>query len=67
MGEAAKDIVQTISDAANWAISAMTYAQQEQERQANKSRRPAPTYHVGDWVWLDLRDVRITRSSKKLN
>ncbi|EMD63979.1 hypothetical protein COCSADRAFT_62413, partial [Bipolaris sorokiniana ND90Pr] len=24
----------------------MTYAQQEQERQANKSRRPAPTYRL---------------------
>ena len=45
----------------------MTYAQQEQERQANKSRRLAPTYRVGDWVWLDLRDVRTARSSKKLN
>ena len=67
VGEAAKNIVRTISDAANWAISAMTYAQQEQERQANKSRRPAPTYRVGDWVWLDLRDVRTARSSKKLD
>ena len=63
----AKEIVRTISDAANRAISAMTYAQQEQERQANKSRKPAPTYKVGDWVWLDLRDVRTVRKSKKLD
>lgn len=65
--EAAKEIVRTISNASTWAISAMTYAQQEQERQANKSRKPAPTYQVGDWVWLDLRNVRTTRTSKKLD
>ena len=65
--EKAKDIVQTITSAAEWAIAAMSYAQQEQERQANKSRKPAPTYKVGDWVWLDLRDVRTTRASKKLD
>ncbi|KAB2098805.1 hypothetical protein AG0111_0g12933 [Alternaria gaisen] len=65
--EKAKDIVQTIISAAEWAIAAMSYAQQEQERQANKARKPAPTYKVGDWVWLDLRDVRTTRASKKLD
>ncbi|KAI1676040.1 hypothetical protein KJE20_14379, partial [Pyrenophora tritici-repentis] len=37
------------------------------EATANKSRKPAPTYQVGDWVWLDLRDVRTTRASKKLD
>ncbi|KAI1676164.1 rve domain containing protein [Pyrenophora tritici-repentis] len=67
VAETAKEIVRTISNASTWAISAMTYAQQEQERQANKSRKPAPTYQVGDWVWLDLRDVRTTRASKKLD
>ena len=44
----AKEIVRVITKAADGAISAMSYAQQEQERQANKLRKLAPTYKVGD-------------------
>jgi predicted aspartyl protease len=65
--EQAQEIVKKITSAADWAISAMSYAQQEQERTANQSRKPAPTYKVGDMVWLDLRNVRTTRESKKLD
>jgi hypothetical protein len=45
----------------------MTYAQQQQEAQANRTRQPAPRYQVGDWVWLNLRNVQTSRTSKKLD
>ena len=63
----AEAIVQTLQQAADWAISAMTYAQQEQETQANRTRKPAPKYQVGDWVWLNLKNVQTTRKSKKFD
>jgi hypothetical protein len=65
--ERAEAIVRTLQQAADWAISAMTYAQQNQEAQANRTRRPAPRYQVGDWVWLNLKNVQTTRTSKKLD
>jgi hypothetical protein len=45
----------------------MTYAQQQQEAQANRTRQPAPKYQVGDWVWLNLKNVQTSRTSKKLD
>jgi len=45
----------------------MAVAQQEQEENANRTRQQAPEFRVGDKVWLDLRNVRTTRQSKKLD
>ena len=44
----------------------MTWAQANQERFANAHREHAPKYAVGDPVWLDTRNMRIKRPSKKL-
>ena len=61
-------IVAKIKDAEDWAAQAMAFSQQEQERQANKSRSPAPAYRIGDKVWLNLKNVRRTgRTSKKFD
>jgi hypothetical protein len=65
--ERAQSIVRTLQQASQWAIAAMTYSQQQQEEQANRHRKQAPKYQVGDQVWLDLRNVRTTRRSKKLD
>jgi hypothetical protein len=63
----AQAIVRTLRQAADWAVSAMTYSQQQQEAQANRTRLPAPKYKVGDWVWLNLKNVQTNRTSKKLD
>jgi transposase InsO family protein len=65
--ERAEAIVRILQQAADWAVSAMTYAQQQQEAQANRTRQPAPKYQVGDWVWLNLKNVQTSRTSKKLD
>jgi hypothetical protein len=60
-------IVSRLKDATDWAQLAMAGMQQEQERQANRHRNAAPAYKVGDKVWLNLKNIRTTRPSKKLD
>jgi hypothetical protein len=42
-------------------------AQDRQELQANKSRAPAPRYKEGDEVWLDTKNLKTDRPSRKLD
>jgi len=60
-------IVRQLRDAAEWAQSAMAVAQQVQEESVNKSRQQAPSFKVGDKVWLDLSNIRTNRPAKKLD
>jgi hypothetical protein len=46
---------------------AMCVAQARQEEAANRRRTPAPAYKVGDKVYLDMRNVKTLRPSKKLD
>ena len=43
------------------------YAQETQSKQANKRRSPDPTLKPGDRVWLQNRNTKTTRPSKKLD
>ena len=45
----------------------MAAAQDRQERYANKLRSPVPVYKKGNWVYLDLYNVKTARASKKLD
>jgi hypothetical protein len=45
----------------------MTHAQQVQEHTTNRFRQQAPSFKVGDKVWLNLINIRTTRTSKKLD
>jgi Integrase zinc binding domain/Chromo (CHRromatin Organisation MOdifier) domain len=60
-------IVRKLQAARDWAQIAMTHAQQVQENATNRFRQQAPSFKVGDKVWLNLTNIRTTRTSKKLD
>ena len=45
----------------------MAAAQESQERHTNRYRAQAPSYQVGDQVWLSLENIKTNRPSKKLD
>jgi predicted aspartyl protease len=63
----ADQIVRQLEKAREWAQTAMAVSQQEQEEAANRTRQQAPELRIGDKVWLNLKNVRTTRQSKKLD
>ncbi len=60
-------IVRKLRDATEWAQASMAVAQQVQEDTANRTRQQAPSFKVGDKVWLNLEKIRTKRPSKKLD
>ena len=63
----ADQIVRKLKETREFAEASIAAAQQEQESNINKYRQQAPTYRVGDKVWLDLTNIRTTRENKKLD
>lgn len=63
----AEDFLKRLQDATEWAQASIATAQEKQQTQANKTRTAAPQYKEGDWVFLNLRNVKTTRPSKKLD
>ena len=49
------------------AKSAIHKAQEDMTRYYNRRRSPAPVFKPGDWVYLDMSDIRTTRLSLKLS
>lgn len=62
----AASFVDRMLEAQEIAQAAMGWAQERMEAEANKTRRPAEQFRVGDKVWLDLRHIKSPRTSKKL-
>jgi hypothetical protein len=60
-------IVRKLKEVQDWAQSAMATAQQTMEEVTNRRRQQAPSFKVGDKIWLNLRNVRTTRLPKKLD
>lgn len=63
----AENMVTKLKDATDFAQMAMASAQQLQEEYANRNRDPAEQFNIGDKVWLDLRNIKTDRPSKKLD
>jgi hypothetical protein len=64
---AGEAFVKRLREATDWAQAAIATAQDKQQEYANRSRQAAPTYREGDQVWLNLRNIRSQRHSKKLD
>jgi hypothetical protein len=62
-----EQVVKKLIDARNWAEAAIAVAQQTQEQHANRHRQPAAQFKVGDKVWLNLKNIKTDRPSKKLD
>ncbi|CEJ61941.1 hypothetical protein PMG11_03668 [Penicillium brasilianum] len=65
--KAGETFVNRLREATDWAQAAIASAQALQEEQANRRRQAAPVYKKDDWVWLNLRNIRTRRPSKKLD
>jgi predicted aspartyl protease len=63
----AEAIVQKLQTAREWAQTSMALAQQVQEEQTNRRRQQAPRFKVGDKVWLNLKNIRTDRPTKKFD
>lgn len=64
---AAEALLSKQQAATEFVAAALAEAQQRNEDAANRQRTPAEEFRVGDKVWLDLRNYRSPRPSKKLD
>jgi hypothetical protein len=62
-----EQVVKRLKDAREWAEAAIATAQQTQEQYANRHRQPAAQFQIGDKVWLNLKNIKTDRPSKKLD
>jgi hypothetical protein len=63
----AEDFIQRLQDATEFAQAAIAMAQEIQQTQANRHRTASPRYKPGDWVYLNLKNVKTSRPCKKLD
>ncbi len=64
---AAEDFGRHMQDLCDLLRTEMQAAQSKYEDNANAHRLPAPVYQVGDEVWLDAKNIRTQRPSRKLD
>jgi hypothetical protein len=60
-------LVKQMSEIQEHLRAEMRYAQDRQETNANQHRLLIPRYKVGDEVWLNTKNIRTTRPSRKLD
>jgi len=65
--EAVSDFANRMKDTLSEARAALAKSKDDMARYYNQRRTPAPTFAVGDKVFLDASDIHTTRPSKKLS
>jgi hypothetical protein len=65
--EQGETFVSRLQEASDLAQAAIASAQKRQEQYTNASRQPAEQFHIGDRVWLSLRNITTDRPFKKLD
>lgn len=63
----ANEFASTMESILSHLRSEMLAAQAQHEEYANRSRNPAPRYRVGDYVWLNAKNIKTLRPTKKLD
>lgn len=63
----ANKMVAKIRDLTEFVREELLWAQALQQEHANRNRTPAPAYAAGDRVWLNAKNIRTNRQSKKLD
>ena len=61
------EFTKRIESATKEAKSAICKAQEDMTKYYNQKRSPAPVFKPGDWVYLDVSDIKMTRPSPKLS
>ena len=62
----ARSFVVTMTELHAHLRTEMGYAQERQEENADRHRIPAPSFQIGDKVWLNVKNIRTRRPSRKL-
>lgn len=65
--ESADQFVIRMDEILGFVRAEITNAQEAQETAANRHRQPAPSYQVGDTVWLSSRNFTTQRPARKLD
>ena len=63
----AQDLTQHMEDILKQLKANLLVSQKAQRSAANLHRTPAPSYQVGDQIWLNFKNIRTQRPSKKLD
>jgi len=65
--ETVNEFTKRMESATKEAKSTIRKAQEDMTRYYNRRRSPAPVFKPGDWVYLDVSDIRMTHPSPKLS
>jgi len=63
----ARSFIVTMTELHAHVRTEMAYAQERQQENADRHRLPAPCFQVGDKVWLNAKNMKTRRPSRKLD